>query len=276
MKPSQIAKKEKNITDHVLMKVTEFQKAGAIALPKDYSPENALKFAYLQLIQTNDKNGKPVLETCTKDSIANTLLDMVVQGLNPMKKQCYFIAYGNKLQLSRSYQGTIAIAKRTGLKNIVANIIYEEDKFGYEIDPESGLKKIINHTQDISNIDINKIKGAYAVTTMQDGTRDVEIMTILQIKKAWLQGAANGNSKAHLNFTDEMCKKTVITRACKGIINSSDDSYLFDDNRAIESEKEDENKIEIGFEQNAIESQEEQEEEVLEIQKEMFNQKPDF
>ncbi len=36
-----------------------------------------------------------------------------------------------------------------------------------------------------------------------------------QIRKSWQQGAAKGNSGAHNNFTDQMCKKTVISRACK-------------------------------------------------------------
>ena len=53
-------------------------------------------------------------------------------------------------------------------------------------------------------------------------------MTIAQIKKAWQQGATKGNSPAHQNFTDEMCKRTVIGRACKMAINSSDDAWLFD------------------------------------------------
>ena len=53
-------------------------------------------------------------------------------------------------------------------------------------------------------------------------------MSISQIKSAWGQGATKGSSPAHKNFTDEMAKKTVIGRACKMIINSSDDAYLFE------------------------------------------------
>ena len=229
-KQNQIAKlTERTITDSVLAKITSFQSNGTLVLPKDYSPENALKSAYLLLVETVDKDKRPVLESCTKESIANALLDMVVQGLNPVKKQCYFIAYGNKLSISRSYQGTVAMAKRVGLKSIVANVIYDKDQFAYEIDKETGLKRIVTHVQDFTNIDIEAIKGAYAIVTMDDGTKTVEIMNIIQIKRAWMQGAAKGNSGAHTGFTDEMAKKTVIARACKSIINSSDDSYLFSD-----------------------------------------------
>jgi recombination protein RecT len=79
------------------------------------------------------------------------------------------------------------------------------------------------------NIDIAKIKGAYCIVTFNDDTTDAEIMTMEQIRKAWKQGAAKGDSVAHNNFTDEMCKKTVIQRALKLRIGSSDDSALYDE-----------------------------------------------
>ena len=209
-----------------MTKVTKFKETGELVLPSDYSPENALKSAYLILSETVDKAKNPVLTTCTSTSIANCLLNMVVQGLSPMKNQCYFIAYGDKLQLSRSYLGSIAVARRVGLKDIVANVVYENDEFVYQIEKETGRFKILEHSQDMDNIDISKIRGAYAITTMNDGTSNVTVMTLAQIKTSWLQGYAKGNSGAHNNFTDEMCKKTVINRACKIIINSSTDLML--------------------------------------------------
>lgn len=217
---------EKSIVDDVLLKVNKFKESGELVLPNDYSAENALKSAYLILSETADKDGKPVLQSCTTVSVANTLLDMVVQGLSPMKKQCYFIAYGSKLQCSRSYLGSIAVARRVGLENIVANVIYEADVFAYQIDPATGLTNILEHSQELENIDLSKIRGAYAITTLQDGTKNVTLMTIAQIRQSWLQGYAKGKSGAHTNFTDEMCKKTVINRACKMIINSSTDVFL--------------------------------------------------
>ncbi|MEI6567644.1 MAG: RecT family recombinase [Verrucomicrobiota bacterium] len=241
---------EKNISDQVLAKINQFQQAGALTLPKDYSAENALKSAFLILQETIDRDKNPVLQVCTKESVASSLLDMVVQGLSPMKKQCYFIAYGKKLQLSRSYQGSVAIAKRVGMKEVVANVIYEGDEFIYEIIAETGRKKVVKHEQKIQNIDLKKIVGAYAITEMTDGTKDVTLMNMLQIRNAWNQGAAKGNSGAHTNFTDEMACKTVIQRACKPIINSSDDSHLYDEDeeKEVREQKVDANVEEIGFE----------------------------
>lgn len=218
---------EKNITEDVLARVTSLRQKGELQLPSGYSAENALKSAYLILSETVDKDKNPVLQSCSKPSIANALLDMCIQGLSPAKKQCYFIPYGGKLQLSRSYLGTVAIAKRLkGVKNVVANCIYDGDEFEYKLDLNTGLKVITKHEQKFENIDPAKIKGAYAIVIMEDGQNHVEIMNIGQIKKAWNQGASKGNSGAHQNFTDEMAKKTVINRACKMYVNTSDDSDL--------------------------------------------------
>lgn len=218
---------ERNITDGVLSRVQQLSAKGDLVIPKNYSSENALKSAWLILQGVQDKTSKPALEVCTKDSIANALMDMVVQGLNPVKKQCYFVVYGNKLTLMRSYMGTAAVTKRLkGVKDVYANIIYEKDEFEFELDLETGLKRIIKHKQSFENIDPDKIKGAYAVIVKEDGKNYVEVMNISQIKKSWNQGAAKGNSGAHNNFSDEMAKKTVINRACKMFINTSDDSDI--------------------------------------------------
>jgi recombination protein RecT len=207
-------------------RIDAMMKDGRLFLPPNYSPQNAMKSAELIIRQTADRNGTPVLNYCTKESIYNALLDMVVQGLNPGKKQCYFIPYGNQLLLQRSYMGTISVAKRLGgVREVHANVVYFDDEFEYEIELEGGYK-IIRHTQKIENIDGGKIKAAYAVVKLKDGGEYVEVMGISQIKKAWGQGATHGDSPAHRNFPDEMAKKTVINRACKLFINTSDDEDL--------------------------------------------------
>lgn len=224
---------QRNVCDEVIARVNKLEQDKMLVLPKDYAVENHLKAAWLILQETVDRNNKPVLEVCTKPSIANCLLDMTLQGLSASKKQCYFVAYGNKLTLMRSYFGTVAIAKRAG--NIktepIANVVYEGDEFIYEIDPDTGLTHIVKHTQKMENINMQQIKGAYAIVKLANGQTQVTVMSIQQIKAAWAQGRGGGNTKAHTNFTDEMCKKTVIGRACKMVINSSDDAWLYDGKR---------------------------------------------
>ncbi|MDP4143221.1 MAG: RecT family recombinase [Bacillota bacterium] len=213
----------------VTSKITELQKQQNIVIPKNYSPQNAMNSAWLMLQDIKDKNDKPALEICTKNSIIEGLYNMVLQGLSPAKKQCYFVVYGSKLQLMRSYMGTVAVTKRlNGIKDIKAYCIYEGDEFEQQYDLDTATLKITKFNPKFENIDITKIKGAFAVVLGEKGPIHTEVMNIDQIKKAWGQGIAykSGRSTAHNNFTDEMAKKTVINRACKMFANTSDDSDL--------------------------------------------------
>lgn len=261
-----VAKRESNnIVDSTLQRVQAMQDAGELRIPKDYSAANALKSAWLILQDVKDMNKRPVLESCTKESIAYALLNMVVQGLNPMKRQCSFIAYGNKLTLQREYQGSIAIAKRAGLKSIVANPIFKGDVFKWEINKDNGTKSILAHEQSFENYG-GEVTGAYAIVEMEDGGRNIEIMSMNQIRQAWNQGATKGQSPAHKNFPDQMACKTVINRAVKTIINSSDDAALFEEDEQAETPftanvkqeiSDKANKNEIGFDDAPVQEPEE-------------------
>lgn len=227
--------KEETI-DAVTAKIHSYQKGNSLHLPAGYSAENALKSAWLMLQNTKDRNDVPVLQSCTKESIVNSLLEMVVQGLNPAKKQGYFIAYGKQLVFQRSYFGTMAVAKQVNddIQEIIAEVVYEGDVFKYRLN--RGKKEIAEHEQSLDNINGKKIKAAYCMIIDSDGqVIATEIMTYEQIKQAWAQSQMKpiddkGNVKTgstHDKFTSEMCKKTVINRTCKAVINSSSDSHLF-------------------------------------------------
>lgn len=214
---------KKDITVSVLTRIAEFQKTGELKLPPDYSAENALKAAYLALPEVKG------IENCTPASVGNALLKMVVNGLSPLKKQCDFIAYGNKLECQIEYTGNIALAKRYGqMKDIKGKAVFEGDEFEFETNPETGRTKILKHKQSIQSMASNKVIGAYAIVYLNDGTIDCEIMSMEQIKAAWNQGAMKGNSPAHKNFPDQMAIKTVINRACKLLVRGSSDAVLFD------------------------------------------------
>ena len=220
--------KQENISESVLARVNALQDANVLTLPKDYAADNALKAAWLKLQDVEDRAHNKALSVCTKESIANALFDMVLQGLSVSKNQGYFVVYGKQLIFQRSYFGTLALARRCGAIDKVPNaqVIYADDEFVYTI--TDGNIEIVKHEQKLANIDNNKIVGAYAVVTLTDGTKRTTIMTWSQIMKAWGQGATKGASPAHKNFAEEMAKKTVIGRACKLLINSADDAWLYD------------------------------------------------
>jgi recombination protein RecT len=212
--------------DVVTAKVRGFIESNALHLPANYSTENALKSAWLILQTTLDRNKKPVLEVCEGSSIANALLDMIVQALNPAKKQCYFIAYGKQLVCQRSYFGSMAVAKMfAGVKDVFAQVVWEGDVLEYGIN--AGNKTVTKHEQKLANVGKNP-QGAYCVLVLEDGQRYTDIMTMEQIEAAWSKSKmdAKKSTSTHQQFQEEMIRKTVINRACKKFINTSSDSGL--------------------------------------------------
>ena len=220
----------KTIVDQVQNSITKLEREGQIHLPSSYSAPNALKAAWLTIQETKSRDGKPALAVCKPSSISYALLDMVIQGLNPAKKQCYFIVYGDKLTMMRSYFGAMAVAKEVaGAQDIWAQVVYKGDEFLYSI--KRGKKSVEKHIQKIENVDDKNIAAAYCIIELDGGREHTEIMTVDQIKKAWSQGQTykgDGGTSPHNKFGEEMAKRTVINRACKALINSSNDvSLLF-------------------------------------------------
>lgn len=207
---------QKDITDDVASKLDELKKDGGLAIPANYNPANALKSAFFEM--TNSPSGN-LLEKCSRNSIANSLLNMAIQGLSPAKKQCYFIPYGQNLSMQRSYFGTQKVIKSlTNVEDIWATVIYEGDEF--EIEIEGGRERIAKHTTSFLNRD-NDIIGAYCIIKKSDGEEVLTVMTRKEIEASWSQSK---NKSVQNKFPQEMAKRTVINRAAKAFINTSDDS----------------------------------------------------
>lgn len=219
---------QEETTQQIMERVTAWQETGEVVLPKGYHVGNAIKLAWLYLQTVENLQHQKAIDYCTKDSICNALLNMVINGEYP-QKHCYFIMYGNRLEWQERYLGKLMRAKRdTEIEKVNAQVIYEGDEFVYTID-ENGEKQLVKHVPNLANIDNTKILAAYAVVINKDGTRHIEVMTRTQIQKAWEQGAMKGKSGAHTNFTDQMCMKTVIQRACKIALDSTADPGDDDD-----------------------------------------------
>lgn len=217
---------EKNLADNVQNRVLELTNKGRLNLPKNYSVGNALSSAWLIIQDLKDKNNKPALEVCTKESIANALLEMAILGLNPVKKQGYFIVYGNRLGWFTSYFGKCASIKR--LKGIetepIGTIIYEGDnvEIGYN---ELGEEIVLSHKTTWENKLKNNRVGAYA-TVIANGIKRYALMTKTEIKESWLKNPSPSNKRDHVDFEGEFMKRTVINRLVKMILQTSNDDDL--------------------------------------------------
>lgn len=220
---------EKNPIDVVRNRVNELVAQKKIDLPANYSVGNALTSAWLILQNTKDKNGNPVLNACSKSSIVNSLLDMTVMGLNPVKKQGYFIAYGNQLAWFTSYFGKCATIKRMkGIENEpIATIIYDGDEVEIGFN-ELGETLVLSHKTNWLNQLKGVRTGVYA-TCMVRGVKRSALMTMAEVKEAWTRNPSKGNQKDHIDFQGEFMKRTAINRLIKMILQTSNDDDLLAD-----------------------------------------------
>lgn len=296
---NQVAQQQKptKLTDLVLDRVKQMQDTQDLSLPKNYNASNALNAAFLELQKVQDRNHRPALEVCSHDSIVKSLLDMTLQGLSPAKDQCYFIVYGNELQMQRSYFGTVAAVKRLdGVQKVRAEVVHQDDAF--EIGSNEDMELVVKQfTPSFENQD-KPIIGAFAMIKTDEGT-DFTVMTKKEIDQSWAQ-TRQKNNKVQQNFSQEMAKRTVLNRAAKMFINTSDDSDLltgaindttsneYDDERRdvtpVEDEKQSTDELLEGFQKsqeakakgvsnngNGNEGKEESSEEVADGQTELFN-----
>lgn len=220
---------ERQITSGINKRIEEKQDENFI-VPPNYSLGNALSNAYYELKNSSSGN---LLSQCTDESIYISLLDMVAQGLSPAKKQCYFIKYGDKVQLRRSYFGTMKVVKELNeVKDIWAGVIFEGDVFESEI--VNGRRRFVSHESYWENQD-NPIKGAYCIIKDINNEEYLTIMTKKQIDKAWSKAKTKN---VQIDFPDQMAMRTVINRAAKSFINTSNDSSYFVEalNRTTENE----------------------------------------
>lgn len=210
------AMQDKTISDSVLASLDKLITQNQLVFPKNYNVGNEIKLAYYQIMNTVG------VETCNSMSIANALCETAIQGLSSSKKQCYYIKYGNSINMQRSYFGDIALAKRTGLVvDIFANVIRQGDEFEMAYD-EIGREIVKVHNTKFENQD-NDIIGAYACAIKPNGEKQYCIMTKKMIDANFGLSKARGKDgdiKFQRDFPGEASKRTAIRRLVKMIFNT--------------------------------------------------------
>ena len=216
-----------NVGTLVLNRVDEMCKVG-FTMPKDYNYVNAVKATMLKLQEVKDKNGKPALEVCTPSSIQSALFAMVVKGLDVSKNQAYLVCYGQQLQLQESYFGKVLQVKRIFPDwEPRPNIVHEGDTFKYTVNPETGRRELVEHTQSLENLD-KPIVGGYIYLPCSDGGKDLYCMTYKQIVSAWSKSRSGGATAKQ--FPEKMAMKTLVNSGCNIIINSTPSQSNIADN----------------------------------------------
>lgn len=204
-------------TEQLISDAMSLIKTQEITIPEGYNVANQLKLAYYKILTIPDSM------TCNPESVANALMETATQGLSVSQTQCYYIKYGNQIQMQRSYFGDIALLKRTGLVlDVYARVIYENDEVEQSTD-EYGLECITKHVSKFGNQD-GKILGAYAVAVGANGYKRYCIMTMRQIQNNFKLSKNYGEkNKLQNDFIEEGCKRTTIRRLVKMILNTAVD-----------------------------------------------------
>ena len=216
-----------NVGTLVLNRVEEMCQVG-FTMPKDYNYVNAVKATMLKLQEVKDKNGKQALEVCTPSSIQSALFEMVVKGLDVSKNQAYLVVYNDKLQLQESYFGKVLQVKRIFPDwEPRPNIVHDGDTFKYTVNPETGRRELVEHTQSLENLD-KPIVGGYIYLPCADGGKDLYIMTIKQIMAAWNKSRSGGATAKQ--FPEKMAMKTLVNSGCTMVINSTPSQSNIADN----------------------------------------------
>lgn len=216
----------KEISNIVSARIKNMDHDGLVSFPESYNWKNAIQSATNVIAEVKDRNNNLAADCCTTESIINSVYRMLLLGLSPVKDQCYFVVYGNKLTLMKSYFGTIAALKRfSGVVEVNAQVVWRGEPFKVGVD-DWGRDYVKEHTREIEKVTGNKddILYAYSKIIFGDGRIRTEIMTMQQIEAAWNMRQGKGLTPAHNKFPDQQAKKTVINRNGKYIVNTSTDN----------------------------------------------------
>ena len=195
--------------------------ARGLKVPAGYDWQNEIASAMLYIAQNvKDRNSVPALQACTRDSIMTALRDMVIQGLSCTRKQCYFIVYGNQLQMMRSYFGTVSVLGMIFPNlRVNANVIHEGDSYEILFDDENSYHYIANHQISLESLDKPIVAAYGTIVDKETGKRlYASIMTKAEIDKSWSKAKTHNVQN---DFPQEMAKRTLINRMCKLFLNSA-------------------------------------------------------
>lgn len=190
---------------------------GGITSPA--AAEREASFA-LQLVNKN-----ALLQKCSTQSIIESFLNVANVGLtlNPALNFAYLVPrYDRAIKsfvctLMPSYQGLVKLLTDTGAVTSVSCHLYRDgDEFEFQL----GTDAYVNHRPKIGNK--GEVLAVYAVATMPDGGKQIEIMAKEEIDsirdlsdswKAYMKGKIS--SCVWLDHYGEMARKTVVKRMVK-------------------------------------------------------------
>lgn len=185
----------------------------AQALPKHLNVERLIRVC----LSAASRN--PMLLECTQESLLKSIIVSSQLGIEPdgVLGMGHLVPFkNNKTQKMEAtfilgYRGCLDLARRGGdVQTIESGVVHEKDFFEIEF----GLERKLKHIPAWHLDDSGKTIAAYAVATLKDGTKQIEVMSRSQIDGIRSRSKA-GNYGPWVSDYDEMARKTVIKRIAK-------------------------------------------------------------
>lgn len=196
------------------------------ALPPQIPAEKFIR-TVITVVQMNPRyleaDRRSLLGSCMKAAQDGLLLDGREAALVPFNGKG-----GTALQYMPMIAGILKKIRNSGeLASISANVVYQRDKFDYEL----GDDERIVHKPHLGE-DRGAAMAVYAIARTKDGAVYREVMSVGEVEKI-RQSSKAANAGPWVNHWGEMARKTVLKRLAKRLPTSTDvDQVIDSDNEA--------------------------------------------
>lgn len=165
------------------------------------------------------------LQKCEAQTILSAIVNVANVGLtlNPAAKEAYIVPrYNSKSRtteahLMPSYIGLMKLIRQSGgVRSIQAQLVYDKDEFKFQ--PTDSEQPIIHTANPFG--DRGQLIGVYAVAVLNDGSKQAEAMSVIEVNEirekseSWKNEKMRQHSPWH-NHYEEMARKTVVRRIFK-------------------------------------------------------------
>jgi phage RecT family recombinase len=160
---------------------------------------------------------QPYLLKCTPESLVLAVLRGARTGL-PVDGSgglAWIVPYGQDATYVPGYKGLIVLAKATGLvKDMQPIPVYKRDTFDYQPSEDNAVThKVYFPETDSEEDDRGPLRAVYCKTTLPDGTKRYDVMSLKDIRG--IQAKSRAKNGPWVSDFEQMALKTVVKRGFK-------------------------------------------------------------
>ena len=206
--------------DNMRNTLTRMNSEFKAALPPQIPVEKFIRTT-LTAVQMN-----PKLLDGDRRSLLGSCMKAAQDGLLCDGREAALVMFKDQVQYMPMVGGLLKKIRNSGeLASISANVVYENDRFDYEL----GDDEHITH-KPFLGVERGKPIAVYAVARTKDGGVYREVMSVADVEKVRHVSRA-ANTGPWVQWWDEMARKTVIRRIAKRLPSSADfDQVIRSDN----------------------------------------------